>query len=149
IGLVLTQSPRFVDTAHARQLVSIVDGRALTVGVFRGESADEVERLATEAGVAAVQLHGQYSSDDVARLRRSGFTVIRAVPFTAPADDLGADMLLVDAPRAGSGEEWDYATMLQREQGGRWLLAGGLTPGNVAAAITAARPWGVDVSSGI
>jgi phosphoribosylanthranilate isomerase len=149
IGLVLTPSPRFVTAAAARELVSAVAGRALTVGVFRGESVDEVERLATESGVAAVQLHGEYSRDDVARLARPGLSVIRAVPFTGSDDDLGAELLLVDAPRAGSGEEWDYSVMAERTIPGRWLLAGGLTPANVAAAVSAAGPWGVDVSSGV
>ena len=149
IGLVLTPSPRFITAAAARELVTAVAGRALTVGVFRGESVDEVESLATESGVAAVQLHGDYSRNDVARLARLGVSVIRAVPFTDSDDALGAELLLVDAPRAGSGEEWDYSVMAERTIPGRWLLAGGLTSANVAAAVSAAGPWGVDVSSGV
>jgi phosphoribosylanthranilate isomerase len=149
IGLVLTPSPRFVTASAARELVTAIAGRALTVGVFRGESVNEVERLATESGVAAVQLHGEYSRDDVARLASLGVRVIRAVPFTDSDDALGAELLLVDAPRAGSGEEWDYSVMAERSIPGRWLLAGGLTPANVAAAVSAAAPWGVDVSSGV
>lgn len=149
IGFVLTASPRFVTAASARGLVGCVGGRALTVGVFRGESVDEIERLSSDSGVGCIQLHGTYDSDDVERLAALGVPVIRAVAFTAPGDDLGADMLLVDAPRAGSGEEWDYATMAGRGLNGRWLLAGGLTPDNVTSAIAAASPWGVDVSSGV
>lgn len=150
IGFVLTASPRFVTAAAARELVSLVGGRALTVGVFRGETVDEVERLAQESAVSCIQLHGDYSAGDIARLAGLGVPVIRAVPFTAShEDDLGADMLLVDAPRAGSGEEWDYAVMAGRGLKGRWLLAGGLTAHNVAPAIAAASPWGVDVSSGV
>lgn len=155
IGFVLTPSPRFISATSARELVSLVADRTLTVGVFRGETVDEVERLTTRSGVAAIQLHGNYSRADVAKLSKLGATVIRAMPFTtlgddtARADDLGADMLLVDAPRAGSGEEWAYAAMAERELGNRWLLAGGLTPLNVARAIELSSPWGVDVSSGI
>jgi phosphoribosylanthranilate isomerase len=149
IGFVLTESSRFVTAASARELVALVDQRAMTVGVFRGEPVDEIERLAGESGVACIQVHGEYSAEDVARLTRLGVPVIRAVSFTEPGDQLGADMLLVDAPRAGSGQEWDYAVMAERGLTGRWLLAGGLTPGNVASAIAAAAPWGVDVSSGV
>lgn len=149
IGFVLTASPRFVEASSARKLVAHVGGRALTVGVFRGETVDEVERLARESGVACIQLHGDYSPEDVARLGGLGVRVIRAVSFTEPGDDLGADMLLVDAPRAGSGQEWDYAVMSERGLTGRWLLAGGLTPANVGSAVAAASPWGVDVSSGV
>jgi phosphoribosylanthranilate isomerase len=149
IGFVLTDSVRKITAADARELADVVGERAMTVGVFRNAPLDEVEALARDAGVSAVQLHGQYSEDDVARLSGAGMTVIRAVPFTAPADTLGADLLLVDAPRAGSGEEWDYGVMSERRIPGRWLLAGGLTPLNVEAAIASASPWGVDVSSGI
>ena len=154
IGFVLTSSPRFVTAQSARGLVSRVGDRALTVGVFRGESVAEIEGLAAESGVAAVQLHGDYGRDDFARLGALGVNLIRAIPFTAvdgdlDANDLGADRLLVDAPRAGSGEEWDYAVMAGRGLSGQWLLAGGLTPGNVASAIAATSPWGVDVSSGV
>jgi phosphoribosylanthranilate isomerase len=149
IGFVLTESSRFVTAASARELVTFVDRRAMTVGVFRGEPVDEIERLAGESGVACIQVHGKYEAEDVARLSRLGVPVIRAVSFTEPGEQLGADMLLVDAPRAGSGEEWDYAVMAERGLTGRWLLAGGLNPGNVASAIAAAAPWGVDVSSGV
>jgi phosphoribosylanthranilate isomerase len=149
IGFVLTESSRFVTAASARELVGVVDRRAMTVGVFRGEPVDEIERLAADSGVACIQVHGKYSADDLARLSSFGVPVIRAVSFTEPAEQLGADMLLVDAPRAGSGEEWDYAVMAERGLTGHWLLAGGLTPGNVSSAIAAASPWGVDVSSGV
>lgn len=149
IGLVLTPSPRFVSAEAARELVSAVGDRAMTVGVFRGEPVGEIERLATLSRVSAVQLHGDYSREDFARLSGLGVTLIRAVPFTAAGDDLGADHLLVDAPRAGSGVEWDYGVMAERGLAGQWLLAGGLTPGNVASAIAAVSPWGVDVSSGV
>src|SRR5690554_5114945 len=149
IGFVLTESTRYVDAASARALVAHLDGRALSVGVFRGESVAEIERLAGRSGVGCIQVHGHYSADDVARLGGLGVPVIRAVSFVEPGDSLGADMLLVDAPRAGSGQEWDYAVMSERRLSGRWLLAGGLTPANVASAVAAASPWGVDVSSGV
>ncbi|GAA3153661.1 hypothetical protein [Nonomuraea salmonea] len=58
------------------------------------------------------------------------------------------DLLIVDAPHAGSGQPWDWAAVRGRPSG-QWMLAGGLAPGNVAEAVAAARPWGVDVSSGV
>jgi phosphoribosylanthranilate isomerase len=149
LGFVLTDSPRFLTAESARALVSKVGHRALTVGVFRGESVEQIERLTVDSGVACIQLHGNYSSGDVERLAGLNLPLIRAVSFTAPSDDLGADMLLVDAPRAGSGDEWDYAVMAGRGLKGRWLLAGGLTARNVSSAVAAASPWGVDVSSGV
>jgi phosphoribosylanthranilate isomerase len=149
VGLVLTPSPRFIDPVAARKLVARVDDRAWTVGVFRSEPAAEVERLATDSGVSCIQLHGDYTRDDIVGLSTLGLPVIRAVPYAASIYPLDADMLLVDAPRAGSGVEWDYTVMAERGMTRRWLLAGGLTPANVASAIAVATPWGVDVSSGV
>lgn len=165
VGFVLTPSPRFVSAERARELVSLVDDSTLTVGVFRNETVDEIEQLAEASGVRAVQVHGQRSRAEIAKLTRPDRKLIRAISFDDPTIDenWGEDMLLVDAPHPGSGQAWDYATMassLTRRDGTyseetgegparRWLLAGGLTPENVAAAIAAANPWGVDVSSGV
>ncbi|AWB88383.1 phosphoribosylanthranilate isomerase [Salinibacterium hongtaonis] len=165
IGFVLTPSPRFVAPERARHLVNLVDDAALTVGVFRDETVDEIERLAEAAGVGAVQVHGQRTRAELAKLTRPDRKLIRAVSFDDPSieENWGEDMLLVDAPHPGSGQAWDYASMaasLTRRDGTysvetgegparRWILAGGLTPENVAAAIEAANPWGVDVSSGV
>lgn len=165
IGFVLTPSPRFVSPERARQLVNLVDDTILTVGVFRDENVDEIERLAEASGVDAVQVHGQRTRAELAKLTRPDRKLIRAITFDDPSieENWGEDMLLVDAPHPGSGQAWDYATMaasLTRRDGTyseesgegparRWLLAGGLTPANVASAIAAANPWGVDVSSGV
>lgn len=154
VGLVLTPSPRFISPEGARDLVAAVGERALTVGVFRDETVDDIERLAEASGVAAIQVHGDRSRAEIAKLAMIGRTLIRAVPFDDPTleENFGENMLLVDAPRPGSGEVWDYAAMAGltlSDVGGRWLLAGGLTPQNVAGAIAAAEPWGVDVSSGV
>lgn len=150
VGFVLTASPRFIDAADVPALVKLVDGRLLTVGVFRDEPVDEVLRLAGIAGVAAVQVHGHRTPDELTLLTASGLTVIRAVPAAeVDGDTMGEDLLLVDAPRPGSGEAWDYASMRDTRPAGDWLLAGGLTPDTVANAIVASGAWGVDVSSGV
>lgn len=154
VGFVLTPSPRFITPEAARDLVAATDERALTVGVFRDETVDDIERLAESAGVAAIQVHGNRSRAEISKLAMIGRTLIRAVPFDDPTleENFGENMLLVDAPRPGSGTAWDYAAMSKltlSDVGGRWLLAGGLTPDTVAEAIAVASPWGVDVSSGV
>ncbi|MCW4386085.1 phosphoribosylanthranilate isomerase [Salinibacterium sp. SYSU T00001] len=154
IGLVLTASPRFVTPEMAKDLVAAAEERVLTVGVFRDEPVAEIERLAAASGVAAVQVHGHRSRAEIAKLTGIGRKLIRAVSFDDETleENFGENMLLVDAPKPGSGESWDYAAMSELELAdvrGRWLLAGGLTPDTVAGAIAAASPWGVDVSSGI
>ncbi|MEU7458384.1 phosphoribosylanthranilate isomerase [Streptosporangium roseum] len=150
IGFVLTRSPRRVTPARARELAAAVPPHVLTVAVFAGESTEEVRAATLEAGVRAVQLHGAHPHEDFTALKDLGLTLVRA---GAAGADLrcGAfdeDLLIVDAPRPGSGEPWDWAAVRGRPAG-RWMLAGGLDPSNVAGAIAAAQPWGVDVSSGV
>ncbi|MFS1299530.1 phosphoribosylanthranilate isomerase [Streptosporangium longisporum] len=150
IGFVLTKSSRRVTPARARELASAVPEHVLTVAVFAGEPSGEVRAAALEAGVRGIQLHGDHPHEDFTALKDLGLTLVRA---GAAGTDLrcGAfdeDLLIVDAPRPGSGEPWDWSAVRGRPQG-RWMLAGGLDPSNVAGAIAAARPWGVDVSSGV
>ncbi|MGH8897252.1 MAG: phosphoribosylanthranilate isomerase [Egibacteraceae bacterium] len=153
VGFVLTASPRQLTPAQARHLAAGVPPDVLTVAVFSGEPPDTVRAAAIEAGVRAVQLHGDHPAGDFAALRDLPFELVRAVAGTGDADlrcgAYGEDLLIVDAPRPGSGELWSWGDLAGGRMIGRWLLAGGLRPDNVAAAIRAARPWGVDVSSGV
>ncbi|GII05711.1 phosphoribosylanthranilate isomerase [Planobispora takensis] len=150
IGFVLTRSSRRVTPERARELAAQVPEHVLTVAVFAGESPEQVRAVTLASGVRAVQLHGDHPHGDFTALRDLGLTLVRAgaagVDLRCGAFD--EDLLIVDAPKPGSGEPWDWAAVRGRPSG-RWMLAGGLDPSNVAAAIDAARPWGVDVSSGV
>ncbi|MFF5206201.1 phosphoribosylanthranilate isomerase [Streptosporangium sp. NPDC000396] len=150
IGFVLTRSSRRVTPERARELAAMVPPHVLTVAVFAGESSEEVRAVTLEAGVRAVQLHGDHPHEDFTALKDLGVTLIRAgaasVDLRCGAFD--EDLLIIDAPKPGSGEPWDWAVVRGRPAG-RWMLAGGLAPSNVAEAIAAAQPWGVDVSSGV
>ncbi|MEV4289689.1 phosphoribosylanthranilate isomerase [Nonomuraea bangladeshensis] len=150
IGFVMTRSPRRVTPERAAELASAVPGHVLTVGVFRGEDPETVRAAALTSGVRAIQLHGRHPHADFLALRDLGPTLVRAVDSEADlrCGAYDEDLLLVDAPHAGSGQPWDWAAVRGRPSG-RWLLAGGLSPDNVAEAIAAADPWGVDVSSGV
>ncbi|WTW97213.1 phosphoribosylanthranilate isomerase [Streptomycetaceae bacterium NBC_01309] len=150
IGFVFSESPRLVDVETAARLGARVPEGVLTVGVFRNEPLEYVRSVAEASGIRAVQLHGAYGRADFGAL--GGWTLIRAMAFgdeVPRCGELGEDMLLLDAPVPGSGEAWDWSRMPASQSGERWLLAGGLTPDNVAAAVGATRPWGVDVSSGV
>lgn len=149
VGFLFATSPRQVDPATARDLISAA-GDTLTVGVFHKQPVDEVRAIAEATGVGAVQLHGDYPKDAFTALTDPRWQLIRAVPFNAPdlrAGAYGDHYLLVDAPKGGSGESWDYASVAGLD--GQWLLAGGLTPDSVAAAVRTSGAWGVDVSSGV
>ncbi|MBM7772692.1 phosphoribosylanthranilate isomerase [Actinokineospora baliensis] len=149
IGFVFAASPRQVTVEQARSLAARVPAHVLTVGVFLGVPADEAGRTTLDAGLGAVQLHGDYPRSAFDAVAGLPLKVIRAVSTaqTTDLDSWGADLLLLDSPVAGSGERWDTSTV----DGvvGPWLLAGGLTPTNVAEAIARTHPHGVDVSSGV
>lgn len=165
VGLVLAESPRRVSPAAARQIVAALPPFVSAVGVFVNAAPEDIRRVAGEAALGEVQLHGDESPADVRAL--AGLRVIKALrvrdatfPDRARAFiDAGAAALLFDAyspvARGGTGKriDWDLVDGA-RQSGGldaavRFVLAGGLTPMNVASAIRRLRPWGVDVSSGV
>ncbi|SEB62267.1 phosphoribosylanthranilate isomerase [Arthrobacter woluwensis] len=153
VGFVLTPSPREVSPEQVRALLAEVPAEVAAVGVFRHEDVDQAAALAEEAGLSWIQLHGERTPQEVDALQERGFSVIRAVRMDDPDRvfaDWGEELLLVDASVPGSGESWDYASVRERcLDSRRWLLAGGLDAGNVAAAAETAAAWGVDVSSGV
>ncbi|GGU32933.1 phosphoribosylanthranilate isomerase [Lentzea flava] len=153
VGFVLTASPRQIDAGLARSLVAEVPPHVLTVAVVRGITAAEAGELALKTGVAALQLHGDYSKDAFDELAHHPFQLVRATALGPETDvrtgAFGEELLLIDSPVAGSGEQWDITRLEDNRPSGKWVLAGGLAPETVAEAISVAAPWGVDVSSGI
>lgn len=155
IGFVMNQtSSRRIDAEQARRLVAVVANRADTVLVVNDMPAADAAAIAQGIGIDVVQLHGPRY--DAAAFAEALAIVPRVWRATSLADDpdltvgaYGEEVLLLDAPKPGSGETWDLSALVQRAPAGKWLLAGGLNPGNVAEAIATAKPWGVDVSSGV
>lgn len=152
VGFVFAESPRRVDADTARRLARRVPEHVLTVGVFRNQPVSQVRALAEATGIRAIQLHGEEGPDHYAALAREGRTLIRGTAYREPVPrcgEFGEDILLLDSAVPGSGATWRWDGGRPLPSGERWLLAGGLTPHNVQSAIEAARPWGVDVSSGV
>jgi phosphoribosylanthranilate isomerase len=153
VGFVLSASVRQVDVDTARRLVREVPSGVLSIGVFSGVAAADVRRLAEASGIGAVQLHGDYPRSAFEEVGAVGVPLVRAVALKADTDvrvgAYGEQMLLLDSPVAGSGHRWDLAALDGARPEGNWLLAGGLGVDDVAEAVAQARPWGVDVSSGI
>lgn len=156
VGVVMSpRSSRHASTAEAAAVVAAAGaaGAVDTVLVVNRMPADEAAVIARDLGFAVLQLHGNYSPAD---FRAAEQILPRVWRATSLADDpglragaFGEERLLVDGATPGSGATWDLTALGDAELGSDWLLAGGLSPENVAAAITAVRPGGVDVSSGV
>ena len=153
VGFVLAPSPRWIAPGKVYDITRRLPPEILTVGVFRDEHPSRVVETVGRAGLKAAQLHGHETPEQVAEVMRSVGTVIKAVTAgtndAAHADRFPTDLVLVDAPSPGSGKVFDWSLLGEVPVGPRLILAGGLTAENVASGIAAARPWGVDVSSGV
>ncbi|HUQ08391.1 MAG TPA: phosphoribosylanthranilate isomerase [Kofleriaceae bacterium] len=128
------------------------------VGLFVDQSEGEITGIASALALDFVQLHGDEPPSLVAALTTRGFRVWKAHAVSTAWDLEGlvqwpADAHVLDAPspgRGGSGQRFDWAHATAAVTAGhRIVLAGGLTPDNVADAVRTVRPWAVDVASGV
>lgn len=145
---------------HGAQVIEqhLLTKRPLTVGVFADQPIDEVNEIALEAGVDLVQLSGDESWEDCLLVARPVVQVVHVSPLDSPSDALGrvepgfALVLMLDSAhgqyRGGSGRTFDWEVARDVSRHIPLMLAGGLNPENVGAAIARVRPWAVDVSSG-
>jgi len=149
-------SRRFVAPEAARAIVCTLPPSLLAVGVFVNQTVAEVAAVASQVPLGAIQLHGEEAPEDFAGI---GLPLIKAVwaneaaPAFSPASLPPDVLVLVDgagrAHRGGAGMAADWSRAAAIAACRRTILAGGLTPENVEAAVTAVRPYGVDVSSGV
>jgi phosphoribosylanthranilate isomerase len=158
------KSPRFVTLAQARDLALLVpEGMAKVALVVNADDA-MLDQIVEAVPIDMVQLHGSEGPDRVSEIRaRYGLPVMKALGVAdesdLPAlDEFGraADQLLVDAkpPKGGdlpggNGLTFDWRLIAGRRWPVPWMLAGGLTAGNVAEAIRLTGARQVDVSSGV
>lgn len=153
VGFVFAPSPRQIAPQQAYDITRRLPPEILTVGVFRDELPQRVIELVNRSGVKAAQLHGRETPDQTSEVAKSVRWVIKAFaagsPDLARADRYGTDMVLLDAPSPGSGKVFDWDLAGEAPTGLQLILAGGLTPENVADGVAAVEPWGVDVSSGV
>jgi phosphoribosylanthranilate isomerase len=153
VGFIFAASVRQIAVQKVYDITRRLPPEILTVGVFRDELPQRVIEMTHAAGLRAAQLHGHETQDDVLAVGKHVQTVIKAVPAgssdASNAHHFGTRMILVDAPAPGSGKIFDWSLVGDMPGGIDIILAGGLTPENVAAGIEQVRPWGVDVSSGV
>jgi phosphoribosylanthranilate isomerase len=166
-------SKRCVGFLDAKKIVDEVGSKALKVGVFVNQTASDLNIIAGDIGLDAVQLHGDqppsYLLDverrfpvlRVYRVGHSGFIKIKADLVLCEKFDRSPDALLLDTLASGeyggTGQKLDWSTLadraellsFDRAQPLPLILAGGLTPENVREAVRLVKPYGVDVASGV
>jgi phosphoribosylanthranilate isomerase len=150
------KSPRFIDPDRARVIVSSLPPFVVPVGVFVNQPAAHVRGVAALVRLGAVQLHGD---EDLLYVAGMDYPVIKAVSIESGDETDRIDiwprrtMLLLDVrdpvSRGGTGRTIDWSAAAPIAARRRTLLAGGLTPDNVAQAVECVRPYGIDVSSGV
>jgi phosphoribosylanthranilate isomerase len=159
IGLIHAPSPRSCDPDAAAEIGAAVRRRVEVAGVFVNPTLDEVARAVDQEALTMVQLSGDEGPAFCTEVaRRTGAKVTKAVHVASAADVHAAEVFRTDfhlfdarhpSRRGGTGQTFDWDLLAGRNTGVPALLAGGLRPENVADAIRAARPDGVDVASGV
>ena len=159
-------SKRYIEPQSCRDLqqnLAMAGYSVTSVAVFVNEAADSMRQILANCRIDYAQLSGDETAEFAQTLPFTWFRSIRpenrsqairqAEEFARPAAEARAPQLLVDAYRpgayGGTGHTADWTMAAQLASSGRTLLAGGLRPENVAAAIQQVQPWGVDVASGV
>lgn len=160
LGFVLyRKSPRFVEPAVVKSIVAGLPPFVLPIGVFVNEEPERVRALLDDCGLALAQLHGDESALYCQQLGRPVLKALRLKDrgtFLALAEFQGRANVrgflidtFSDQAYGGTGKTVDWTLAREAARSTPVILAGGLTPVNVAEAIVRVRPYGVDVSSGV
>ena len=150
------KSPRYVEVGHCRGIMSTVRkyGHVKYVGVFVNATVSEINATMETCGLSLAQLHGDEAPDVLTALEGKAFKAFRGIPEDIKGFEREeAPAFLVDASvkgvYGGSGVKADWSGAAELAKKYPLLLAGGLTPENVAEAVSRVKPWGVDVASGV
>lgn len=147
-------SPRRLSLDAAEQIANRVAGQVERVAVFQNASWDEIERVTRRVDLERIQLHGDETEQDVELLDYPVIKAVRGADREA-AETYPGTLLLLDHPTrgGGQGQAWNWADAASLiAEGVDIILAGGLTPDNVAQALEELGdllPWGVDVATGV
>lgn len=160
LGLIhYDRSPRFVEPAEAAEIGAAFKRKAEIVGVFVNPTLEEVAKAVENAGLTMVQLNGAEGVSFCSEIaRRTGVKVIKAIHVASAADIHAAEAYRTDFHLfdrrgkglwGGTGQPFDWELLRGHRSDVPDILAGGLRPDNVAAAITVTQPYAVDVASGV
>lgn len=152
-----SKSVRFVEKETCAEITSVLKKEhpnIKLVGVFVNSSVDDVRNILETCSLDLAQLHGDETPEIFAQLAPRAFKAFRGIPFDVAGYERNeAPALLVDASvkgmYGGSGVTADWSAAAELAKKYPLLLAGGLTPENVAEAVRQVKPWGVDVASGV
>jgi len=145
------RSRRRADPETVASIVADLPPFVTAVGVFQNQPLEEVREIMARCRLGLAQLHG---SEDLAYAQALGAPFLKAVSLSCREDlaELrrfpGAGAFLLDTGTGGTGRSFDWAWAVEAQRVARIVLAGGLTPDNVAAAVRQVRPWAVDCCSG-
>ncbi len=149
------ESARFIPPETVRKIVSSLPPFVTTVAVFTSGDEKDFRRAIDDCGVDRIQFHGPFPPEVVRPFASRAIKAIR-VRDEKSLDEIGlypARAFLLDTYHdqhlGGTGQPFDWAIAAKATRLGKILLAGGLTPENVAEAVAQVRPDGVDVSSGV
>ncbi|MBW4550684.1 MAG: phosphoribosylanthranilate isomerase [Aphanocapsa sp. GSE-SYN-MK-11-07L] len=155
-------SPRYVSPEQIQLITQALPNTVATIGVFADADLETIRRTVAIARLSGVQLHGSESPEFCWQLRQllPAIEIIKAIriktaAMLAVADDYAqeVDTLLLDAyadnQLGGTGKTIDWEILQNFQPRCPWLLAGGLTPDNVAVALRQLQPNGIDLSSGV
>ncbi len=153
IGFIFAPSTRQVRPFDVADIIKRLPPEIMTVGVFKDEVPSRVIHTVRTTGLRAAQLNGNYTAEQAKEVRRAIFHVFCGFsggdPRVARAADYDPYAVLLDGPKPGSGQTFDWALADDVPTGMKLVVAGGLNADNVADAINAASPWGVDAASGV
>jgi phosphoribosylanthranilate isomerase len=151
------KSVRFIEKSACAEITSVLKRehpQIKLVGVFVNSSVDEIKVILQTCSLDLAQLHGDETPEMFAQLTPHAFRAFRGIPESnAGYERNEAPFMLIDAAvkgvYGGSGVTADWTAAAELAKKYSLLLAGGLTPENVADAVRQVRPWGVDVASGV
>jgi len=149
------KSPRYVSVKEVKTIISKLPPFVETVGVFVNESADNINRIADTCKLDAAQLHGEESPEFCKKIHRKVIKVVRVKDKSSfkQLSSYKVSAFLLDTysenQHGGTGQIFDWGLVREGKKYGPVVLAGGLDPSNVTHAIQKAKPYGVDVCSGI
>ncbi len=145
------ETPRYIAPNNVAEIIQALPPFVTTVGVFRNDEQKAIEDIATETGITSVQLHGTESPKFC---QQFSLPIVKVFELQTKEDlqsleDYSVSACLVDKPKSSDGVIDLELALKARGHTNRLILAGGLTPENVADATRHVKPYAVDVASGV